>query len=272
MPPTNSAAAKQALDSYKRTNPDAAISAGESKYGVSGLNSQLTALRSITGNLENSIRSVDPSVTGRTQGSLVTEAQRSKIVNNERAPLMDDYREASQELGDVNSQYERATGLASNYANSLLRDDEQEYNRLFGMYTTALDAEQRAAALAEQKRQFDLSLADSKSARAGSGGGSGLNLGALLGGGGGGAGGGKAADPKAQLMADLQRLLPKDYSTRFNDGYTERLIANLQRAYPELKNQIAKIVYEYRKPFEAKATPKQTGAMRTANAFAGYGY
>lgn len=166
MPPS-SQAAYQSLQDYDKTrvSPQAAIDQGEQRYGVSGLGSQVASLRAMTGNLEQSIKNVDPSVTGRTQGSLVTEAARQRIVNQERSPLMDQFGTASRSLADTGDQYNRATGLATNYANGLMQDDKNTYDRLFGQYQTLSQQEQAAAQAAEQRRQFDMTLTEQQAAR-----------------------------------------------------------------------------------------------------------
>lgn len=193
MPPSSQAAYQSLQDFQKNeVTPQAAISQGEQRYGVSGLGSQLDALRSMTGNLQTSIKNVDPSVTGRTQGSLVTEAARNAIVNHERAPLMDQLGTANQNLGETQGSYDRATGLASNYASDLLNSNKNSYDRLFGQYQTSLSAEQQAAADAEKRREFDASLADSQSARRAAASAAG---GLRLGGGGAAAPAGPAAAP-----------------------------------------------------------------------------
>lgn len=278
MPPS-SQAAYQSLQDYDKTrvNPQSAIDQGEQRYGVSGLGSQLASLRAMTGNLETSIKNVGPSVTGRTQGSLVTEAARQRIVNQERSPLIDQYGTASKGLADTGAQYDKATGLATNYANELLANDKNTYDRLFGQYQTSLSAEQAAAAQAEKQREFDASLAEQKASRAAAAGGSGgLSLASLF-------GGAQAAAPTAQqptvqdhLSADIQKLLPKDYATRLPEGYTERLIQRLQAVpqYAGIRDQIPQMVYAYRKPFEpAPAAPSRSAtdssAYRTVAAMAG---
>lgn len=205
MPPS-AAQAYQTLQGFNSTRetPDAAISAGDTKYGVAGLGGQLDALRTITGNLQTSIKNVDPSVTGRTQGSLVTEAQRGAIVNNERAPLVDQYNTAQTNASDVGQQYNEATGLASNYANSLLTGDENKYNELFGQYTTLAGQEADAAKLAEQKREADLSASTARATAASAGG---ISLGG---------GGGSTAEAPASAPITLARNSAGGYA--FNQG------------------------------------------------------
>lgn len=250
MPPS-SAAAATALQNFQNSevSPQAALDQGNSKYGVSALGSQLDALRSTTSNLQKSIANVDPSVTGRTSGSLVTEAQRQAIVNNEREPLVHDFNDVSTNLNNVDKQYSEATGLASNYANAVLANQKNTYDQLFGQYQTALQKEQADAAAAEKQREFNATLAEQQAARKAAAS-SGLDLSSLLGG----AASAAPSQPSVQdhFNADLQRLLPADYANRFLPGYTERtVIPKLAQLYPEFSpQQVAQMVYAYRKPFE----------------------
>lgn len=167
MVPTAASAYASLQDAQKNAvTPDAAISAGDTKYGVSGLSSQLDQLRGLTSNLNTSLANVDPSVRGRTSGSLVTEAQRQAITNNESQPIVDEINKTGQQATDVGQQYQNATGLASNYANSLLTSDKNKYDELFGQYTTLSGQEADAAKEVEAKREFDANLEATKAATA----------------------------------------------------------------------------------------------------------
>ncbi len=164
MPPSSQQAYQQLSDfNAKRIAPQQALSDAESRYGVGALDSQLKSLRTLTSNLESSINNVDPSVSGRTQGSLVTEAQRQRIVNSERDPLLKDYSTNMRSYGDVGDQYNRATGMANSYAQSVLGDQDNTYNRLFGQYNSLLEDERSKAAIAEQQRQFNAQMAAQRS-------------------------------------------------------------------------------------------------------------
>lgn len=169
--PPSAAAAFQSLNDFNSTRetPQAATDAANSKYGVTGLASQLDQLRGLTSNLQTAIGNVAPSVAGRTSGSLVTQAQRDAITNNETQPLTDQFNKVSTNLNDVNGQYNEAQGLASNYANSLLTSDQQKYQDLFGQYTNAQSQEAATAAqaleqqkLAEQVREANLSASTAR--------------------------------------------------------------------------------------------------------------
>lgn len=175
MPPS-SATAYQSLQDFSKNmiDPTTALNQGQSQYGVQGLGGQVSALRTLTGNLQNSITNVDPSVTGRTQGGLVTEAQRQAIVNKERSPLVDQFNTTSGNLNNLNDQYSTAQNLASQYANALITGQTNKLSALDAQYKDALASE----AAIEQKRQFDVQAAAAAKAASAN---SGLDLRALLG-------------------------------------------------------------------------------------------
>lgn len=163
----DSGTALQALNSFQPTSSADLLSQAQSKYGVQDLSARVAALRGLTSNLTNSIAAVDPSVTGRTSGSLVTEAQRSALVNRERQPLLTDLGNQNQALssatGDLNTNQSLATQLASGLAN----DQTNKYNQLKSQYEIANSREQAAAQAraeaakqAESSRQFDAAQAN----------------------------------------------------------------------------------------------------------------
>jgi hypothetical protein len=69
--------------------------------GVPEIRNNVAGLRTTVANTTNALNNVDPSVTGRTSGSLVTEAQRQRLVNMERAPIAS---ELQNESGNLNTQ------------------------------------------------------------------------------------------------------------------------------------------------------------------------
>lgn len=168
MPPSVGQA-YQALQGFQQQSPEDIISQTQSQYGLPAMQSQLDALRGVTANLTNSIKNVDPSVTGRTQGGLVTEAQRSKIVNNETAPLTDELNTNQANTNDVASQFDTASTAASNLANAKIAGQTNTYNELEAQYQ---DAEQR------QQQDIANQLAAKSAANSAN---SGLDLSGLLG-------------------------------------------------------------------------------------------
>lgn len=101
----DSASLANQISQYDKTpvNSVDALNSAMTQYGVPEMRQRVAGLNTTITNTQNALNSVDPSVTGRTQGSLVTEAQREKQVNNERAPI-------AQQLSDQNG----ALGTASN--------------------------------------------------------------------------------------------------------------------------------------------------------------
>lgn len=126
----------------------------EAKYDIPGITTRLSRLRSLVGNLENSVEQVDPSVTGRTQGFNVTEAQRSALVNRERAPILSDLSKQQGALGQEQQNFSLSSTLADQMARNIRSDDETGYQRLLDSYNAATASEQQQ----EAKRQFEANL------------------------------------------------------------------------------------------------------------------
>lgn len=160
-------------------NPTDTYNKITTQLGIPDARTRVQALQSNLLNTENAIRAVDPNVTARTSGSLVTEAQRGRLVNMEKAPLTDTYSQQNQaygteqnNLGQLNTQAQQQASLAeSSYKN--------KRQSLADQLSTALkqqdDAQRKAEAdraFAENQRQFNVSSAQKAS---GSGGGAQVN-------------------------------------------------------------------------------------------------
>lgn len=147
------------------------------EYGVPEIRSNVANLRTTIANTENALNAVDPSVTGRTSRSLVTEAQRSRIVNNERAPIAEqlsgqgralstesanltEQQRAAETLaqGRINDYTTGRTALQSQYNDALARENEArrraEADRAFN-YTKEKDARDYARSVLAQKTKQD---------------------------------------------------------------------------------------------------------------------
>lgn len=155
-----------------------ALNEAMGKYGVPEIRNTVSGLRTTVSNTTNALNAVDPSVTGRTQGSLVTEAQRQKQVANERAPIAEQLGTQSRTLTDQQQALADALGLATGEANNKVGDWERGRSALQGQYDVTYKREQdvadraaQAQAETEKKRQFDLGYQlDSRKAASGSGG------------------------------------------------------------------------------------------------------
>lgn len=151
-------AAAASLSAYKPLSSTSAMTTADQKYDVGGSQTRLSALKGIVGNLQSSVEAVDPSVTGRTSGTFTTEGQRSALVSKERAPILGDLSKQQSAYTDEQGTLNQKQTLASQMASALLNDDKSSYQRLLDQYNRSSAAD----AAAEQKRQYDESLAENK--------------------------------------------------------------------------------------------------------------
>lgn len=159
-------------DKNKVTSVDA-MNEALKQYGVPEIRQTVSGLRTTLANTQNAYNAVDPSVTGRTQGSLVTEAQRQKQVSNERAPIAGQISDQGRMLGDNEKTLQDALGQANTTATNRVNDYVRGREALQSQYDTTYRAEKDAADRAEAIRQFNESQATSRgSASYGGGGGS----------------------------------------------------------------------------------------------------
>lgn len=211
MPSPATAAAQSALAAYNPLGSNDALTKSNDQYGVGEANTRLSALKSIVGNLQSSVESVDPSVTGRTSGTFTTEGQRQALVSKEQAPILGNLgkQQAAEtaQQGDVTQKQ----GLAQSMATALLNDDKAKYQRLLDVYNqnTAQDqaAEAKAQAdraFAEQQRQFNVSQAAAAAAAAKSAS----------------SGGGRAAAAPKVTVASLF----EGYNPKTDKYYTENVV------------------------------------------------
>lgn len=169
----DSGALAQQLASYdaNRKNSVDVLNSAMSQYGVPEIRSRVAGLRTTLTNTENALNNVDPSVTGRTQGSLVTEAQRQKQVTNERAPIAQQYGQQQGALSNESASLTDSLNSAKTLADSQINDYNAGRTALQSEYDAKYQREQDATKLAEQQRQFDIDqanrLAASKAASSG---------------------------------------------------------------------------------------------------------
>lgn len=168
-------AAKLTAYNAKPVTATDALNEALKTYGVPEIRNTVSGLRTTVANTTSALNSVDPSVTGRTQGSLVTEAQRQRQVANERAPIAEQLGGQTKSLTDQQQALQDALGMATTESNNKVSDYNTGRGALQGQYDVAYKREQdsadRAAALAsaaEQKRQFNVSNSTKLSTSGGS--------------------------------------------------------------------------------------------------------
>lgn len=172
------AAQLAAYDQNKVTSTDA-LNKALATYGVPEIRNTVSGLRTTVANTTNALNNVDPSVTGRTSGSLVTEAQRQKQVNNERAPIAGQLQSQTGALGQNEQDLNDALGQATTLATNQVNDYNAGRNALQSEYDTTYKREQDAATTAREQaaqqeaiRQFNESQATSRGSASYGGGGS----------------------------------------------------------------------------------------------------
>ncbi len=156
-------------------NPTDVYNAITTKLGIPDARTQVQALQKNVANTQSAIEGVDPSVTGRTSGSLVTEAQRARLVNMEKQPLQDTYTKQNQELGTDTNNLNNLTGQATQQAGLAESNYKTKRQSLADQLDFALKQQAAAQAkadadraFAEQQRQFNVS-ASQKATGGGSG-------------------------------------------------------------------------------------------------------
>lgn len=143
-------------DSFQksRVKPEDYVKRYSTDLGVEDAKTRVKSARSAIRSTEDTIAATPDSVSGRTSGSLVTDSQRNRLVQNEIAPMNEvlrtqgnNYSEASGDLNTLNTDLNRKVDLA-------LNADDTQANTLMQLYAAALESEKAA----EAKRQFEEGL------------------------------------------------------------------------------------------------------------------
>lgn len=185
MPPiTTSAGALAALTSAQGSalSPEAAMDQANQQAGVPQAQQQVSGLRGALQNTTNLLGQVAPSVYGRTGNSLVTDAQASKIIGNEQAPLNEQLNRENTDYGNAEQDFQNDSTTAAQRASAILGGQQNNISNYSDLYKSLLGDEENKASLAEQAREFNATPHGSTSD-------GGLSLGGLAGLLGGGSGG-----------------------------------------------------------------------------------
>lgn len=266
MNPSTSQQALDQLTSYRGTikDPSTILAESRNKYGIDSVNSRIQGLRGSITNTEGLLNGVDNSVTGRTSGTLTTEAQRARIVNMERAPISDTLATQQAGLTNESQNLQDLTGQASTDAQLQYGGQQDQLTYLKSIYDTLFAREQAAEAArqAEQDRQDKLKSDAAQLALA------------KLGLGGGGA---APTDPNAAPTDPLAQIAYNDVRTRVSqqsdaalkgDYNATALSAGYGNAKDKLKLQYYKqlrpdLFGNYTAPGPAKPAPPKPPAIKT---------
>lgn len=230
MQPSSSAQALQQLTTYRtgRKNPYDILAEQKKKLGVDDVNGRVGKLRTSIINTENLLEGVDDSVTGRTSGTLTTDAARSRIVNLERQPVAKTLATQQSGLSAEQANLEAITNQAMQGAQLQYQGDSDQETFLSNLYNTLFGKEQadeerrryeqdRADKLAEAERQRK---AAASLAWAQSGGG---------GGGGSTAAGGGATDPLQQAAYnDVRTRVATNNDSALKSDFNATLISAMK--------------------------------------------
>ena len=156
MPP-NSQSAFDELRNFQGSRRKAAdiLKESESRLGLPDATKRQQGLRTAITNTENLIKAVEPSVSGRTGGSLVTEAQKTRLVGLERQPLDTAFSEQNRALEGESAIASELQRRALQESQLQLSEDDARQNALQGVYSTLYQREQDAIAKAERDRAFE---------------------------------------------------------------------------------------------------------------------
>jgi|GEM_PF-3902086 len=122
--------------------------------GISDARTRVTGLKTQLMNTENLLRNVDSDVTGRTQNSLVTEAQRRRLVAMESAPIAEQLRDRGREFEVAEGSYGRILGEGKIQADYGFQGQQTKRQGLIDRMTIQRDN----AKTAEEKRQWEVKI------------------------------------------------------------------------------------------------------------------
>lgn len=254
MNPQNSRDALGQLQSFQSTRrkPQDVLRESEERLGIPTATQRQVGLRGAITNTENLLKNVDPSVSGRTQGSLVTDAQKQRLIALEREPIAGQFTEQSRALENETANVAELNRRALQESQLAVSADDARQNELQSLYQALykqeqdqIAREQADRAFAEQQRQFNAGLKAS---------GSGSNaLASLL---------GQQAqsqpaqdDIKLQAQADVARLLTKDKARVQREYEAIRQSAGFGNTYDKMKLQLLES-YGFR-PGKQQPKPKE---------------
>jgi hypothetical protein len=131
-------------------------SANEQALGVGAAQQQVSGLRQAITNTTNLLNQVAPSVYGRTQDSLVTQAQAGRQISNEQAPISSELKGQTSAETNAESDYNNLEKQATDKTNQTVSDQQAQLNNLDAIYKDlyAQKTAQDAAAADAQKQQI----------------------------------------------------------------------------------------------------------------------
>lgn len=233
QPASNSTQALANLQQFQSglQKPEDILTGQEQQLGVPQAQQQVQGLRGAIQNTTNLLNNVAPSVYGRTQNSLETNAQASRNIQNEQAPLSATLDKQNTDYGNQESDLQNLLSRAGTLSSLKAQGQDSQLGYLKDIYSALYGQEQDSAKMAEQQREFDATQATS---RASSGGG-GISLGGL---GLGGSSSSSAPTIQDQAYKAVQSFLKGTDAQILSDYNATLKSANYGNALDKLKVQL----------------------------------
>lgn len=133
--------------------PEQATTQANQANGVDAAQQTVTGLRGAIQHTTSLLNNVAPSVYGRTGGSLVTDAQATRQIGNEQAPIQTDLAKDTQDYTDANADAQTAEQKAEKQADDTITGQNSRLSYLQGIYQDMYGQEQDQAKAAEQAKQ-----------------------------------------------------------------------------------------------------------------------
>lgn len=170
--------ASQALSQTALSNPVDIYNKALEKLGISDARTRVQEYRTQMDNTQNLLNNLESNISGRTQGSLVTEAQRQRLLAAEQAPLTGSLNSINTAFGNAQQDMTNILGQAGTQTDLAWEGEQSQRQALMSRLEEAIrkstDKEERKRykkqlsmekkKFKESKRQFNLnySLAKSK--------------------------------------------------------------------------------------------------------------
>lgn len=146
-------------------NPQDLLSQQQNQLGVGGQRSTVQGLRGAIGDTTKLLQQIAPSVRGRTGSSLVTNAQATRQIANEQAPVSENlnqqnaaYSDAARDLSDLESRAQQAASAAYTGQQDRLSYLQNLYNTVYQREQDDLSRQERDAAAKEASRLASIQL------------------------------------------------------------------------------------------------------------------
>jgi hypothetical protein len=110
------------------------------QLGISDVRTRVQGLREQLMNTESLLRGVEGSVTGRTQNSLVTEAQRQRLVASEQAPMSELLRTMGGNFENAQAEEQSILGEGKTTADLTFQGQQAQREALMGRLQIAIDS------------------------------------------------------------------------------------------------------------------------------------